>query len=66
MIDKWKKTVDNHAVFIDLSKAFDYICYNLLIAKLNACGLSLPALKLINNYLQNRKQRTKLGRICGD
>ena len=65
MIDKWEKAVDNHKVFgavlTDLSKAFDCICHNLLIAKLNAYGLSLSALKLITDYLQNRKQRTKIG-----
>ena len=70
MIDKWKKAVDNHKVFgavlTDLSKAFDCICHDLLIAKLNAYGLSLPALKLITDYLQNRKQRTKIGSICSD
>ena len=62
MIDKWKKAVDNNKVFgtvlTDLSKAFDCICHDLLIAKLNAYGLSWPALKLIKDYLQNRKQRT--------
>ena len=60
MIDKWKKAVDNHKVFgavlTDLSKAFDCISHDLLIAKLNAYGLFLPALKLISDYLQNRKQ----------
>ena len=70
MIDKWKKAVDNHKVFgavlTDLSKAFDCICHDLLIAKLNAYGLSLPALKLITDYLQNRKQRTKIGSIYSD
>ena len=70
MIDKWKKAVDNHKVFgailTDLSKAFDCICHDLLIAKLNAYGLSLPALKLITDYLQNRKQRTKIGSTYSD
>ena len=70
MIDKWKKAVDNHKVFgavlTDLSKAFDCICHDLLIAKLNAYGLSLPALKLITDYLQNRKQKTKIGSIYSD
>ena len=65
MIDKWKKAVDNNKVFgallTDLSKAFDCICHDLLVAKLNAYGLSLPALKMIQDYLQNRKQRTKIG-----
>ena len=66
MLDTWKKAVNNHKVFAavltDLSKAFDCICHDLIIAKLNAYGLSLPALKLITDYLQNRKQRTKIGK----
>ena len=57
MLDKWKKTVDDHKVFgavlTDLSKAFDCICHDFLIAKLNAYRLSLPALKPITDYLQN-------------
>lgn len=40
-------------------KTFDCICQDLLAAKLNAYRLSLPTLKLIKNYLQNRKQRTR-------
>ena len=32
----------------------------MLIAKLNAYGFSLPALKLVHSYLSNRKQRTKI------
>ena len=65
MIDKWKKAVENNKVFgailTDLSKAFDSICHDLLVAKLHAYGLSLPALKMIQDYLLNRKQRTKVG-----
>ena len=30
------------------------------MANFNAYGLSLPTLKLIKDYLQNRKQRTKI------
>ena len=49
------------ALLTDLSKAFDCVCHDLLIAKLNTYGLSLSALKLAHNYLQIRKQRTKNG-----
>ena len=65
MIDKWKKAVDNNKVFgvilTDLSKAFDCICHDLLVSKLHAYGLSFPALKIIQDYLLNQKQRTKVG-----
>ena len=65
MLEKWKRAVDNNKVFgallTDLSKAFDCISHDWLIAKLNAYGLSLFALKLVHSYLQNRKQRTKIG-----
>ena len=42
-----------------LSKAFDCLDHELLIAKLNAYGFSLSALKLVRDYLSNRKQRRK-------
>ena len=48
------------ALLTDLSNAFDCLDHELLIAKLNAYGFSLTALKLVHNYLSNRKQRTKI------
>ena len=37
----------------------------MLIAKLNACGFSLTALKLLHNYLSNRKKRLKINSTSG-
>ena len=39
------------ALLADLSKAFDCLNHELLIAKLKAYGFSLTALKLVHNYL---------------
>ena len=64
MLETWKRSVDKGKVFgallTFLSKAFDCLNHELLTAKLNAYGFSLPALRLINDYLSNRKQRTKI------
>ena len=50
----------------DLSKAFDCLDHELLIAKLDAYGFSLPALRLINDYLSNTRQRTRIGNSFSD
>ena len=44
----------------DLSKSFDCLSHELLIAKLEAYGFDEKSLKLIYNYLSNRKQRVKI------
>ena len=48
------------SILTDLSKVFGCICPDLLVAKLHGYGLSLPALKRIEDYIFNRKQRTKI------
>ena len=58
LIEKWRKSVDNGgpfgALLTDISKAFDCLPHELLIAKLDA------SLKLIHSYLSNRKRRVKI------
>ena len=65
MLEAWKKALDEKgtagAILTDLSKAFDCLNHDLLIAKLNAYGFSIEALKFIRSYLRGRKQRTKVG-----
>ena len=64
MVEKWRKTLDGGgetgAVLTDLSKAFDCIDHNLLIAKLNAYGFDKQSINFIYSYLTKRKQRTKV------
>ena len=48
------------AVLMDLSKAFDTLNHDLLIAKLHAYGFSEESLQLIKSYLTNCWQRTKV------
>ena len=63
LLEKWKRSLDKgksfEALLTDLSKAFDCLDHELLTAKLSAYGFYLPALRLIHDYLSNRKQRTK-------
>ena len=48
------------AIITDLSKAFDTINHELLIAKLHAYGFEKSALRLINSYLNNRWHKTTI------
>ena len=48
------------AILIDLSKAFDCLSHELLIAKLDAYGFDKSVLKFIYDYLKSRIQRTRV------
>ena len=58
LIERWKFCLEKHgftgALLMDLSKAFDTINHELLIAKLHAYGFSTDALKVLLSYLQDR------------
>ena len=64
ILEKWRVARDKGgyggAVLMDLSKAFDTLNHDLIIAKLHAYGFEKSALRLIKSYLSNRWQRTKI------
>ena len=59
LIENWKKALDKKffkgVVLMDLSKAFDCIPYDLLIAKLHAYRFSDKTVTFIYSYLKRRK-----------
>ena len=64
LIEKWKNILDKKgfggAILMDLSKAFDTLDFELLIAKLHTYGFQKKSLKFIYSYLCNRWYRTKV------
>ena len=64
LLEKWRNILDKKgfsgAILMDLSKAFDCLNHDLLIAKLHAYGFSKKSVKLIRSYLKNRWQRLKI------
>ena len=64
MTEKWRKCLDkegvSRAILTDLSKAFDCILHNLLIAKLAAYGFDYLSLRIMESFLSNRQQKQKL------
>ena len=64
LAENWRKSLDKTgfggAILMDLSKAFDTLNHELLIAKLHAYGFQHDALKLLRSYFSKRWHRTKV------
>ena len=60
MIQKWRKSLNKGSAFgallTDLSKAFDCLIHNLLIAKFHPYAAYIPSLKLLHSYLTNKNK----------
>ena len=65
MIENWKTQLNKGnkigVIIMDLSKAFDTLNHDLLVAKLETYGLELNAASFIKSYLVNRYQLCKIG-----
>ena len=48
---------------MDLSKAFDCMPRDLLIAKFKAYGAQDQSMKIIKSYLTDREQRVRIGNV---
>ena len=71
MLEKWRSTVDNNnnnnndnnrkktfgELLPNLSKAFEYLSHEFLLAKLNTYGLSIPTLRLLEQLFEKQKAK---------
>lgn len=61
ILEEFRQCLVASIIGIDLSKAFDSIPHDLLLAKLSAYGISGSSCSLLENYLTDSFQRVKLG-----
>ena len=70
LLEEWRENLDKNyvvgGVLMDLSKAFDCIPHDLLLAKLAAYGVDENLLCYIYSYLLNRKQCVRINNINSD
>ena len=68
MKEKWRQPNNQGGTFgvllIDLSKAFDCLLHNLMIAKFHTYGLDMSSQRLTYSYLSNWKRRVKQHDTC--
>ena len=69
ILDKWRRTFDKRGcsgvLLTNLSKTFDCLSHDLLIAKIEAYGFDYMSVKLLHSYLTNRQQRVRINSNYG-
>ena len=64
LTENWTRCSDENkivgVVLMNLSKAFDFLQHELLIAKLDVYGFDENIIRLIYSYLKNRKESVKI------
>ena len=64
LVESWKAKLSNGSkvgvAILDLSKAFDSLNHDLLLAKLEANGLDNNSVSFMRSYLKNSRQRSKI------
>ena len=70
LLHLWQTHLDKNGfvgtILMDLSKAYDCLPHELIIAKLESYGLAKNSLKLINSYLKNRYHKTRINSNFSD
>jgi hypothetical protein len=64
VITAMDKRIPVAALYMDLTKAFDFVDHGILLKKMEAYGVRGVALTLLKSYLSNRKQATAITKIC--
>ena len=66
LLEEWRQHLDNNIVrgaFMDLSKAFDSVPYDLLITKLTAYSVDENLYMYLYSFLSNRKQCVRISNV---
>ena len=68
--DSWAFNIDrgyvNAVVFLDLKTAFDTVDHEILLTKMNRCGIQSKTLDWFKSYLTNRTQRCSVNGCLSD
>ena len=69
-VSDWPLALDNKrigsVIYIDFARAFDTVSHPKLLLKLQAYGITGNLLKFVSDFLDNRSQKTRVGRSLSD